>query len=187
MRLRWKFGKILLGSLLLASALTVEGRAAGPKNEAAAGSATEYRGMDGVVHTLAELKGHAAVVNLWATWCNPCREEMPRLQKLADSYATKGVTFIAISLDEKETQGKIETTLKKRGFRIPVWTGGSEKTLQELGLGTLVPATLILDENGIVIGKIEGEARGKDVATRLDWLLNGRQGKQPKLVQKNDW
>jgi hypothetical protein len=112
---------------------------------------------------------------------------MPRLQKLADAYAARGVTFVAISLDDKETQGKIEATVKKRGFRIPVWTGASEKTLQELGLGVLVPATLILDENGVAIGKIEGEAREKDVTSRLDWLLNGRQGKQPKLVQKNDW
>jgi hypothetical protein len=68
-----------------------------------------------------------------------------------------------------------------------VWTGASEKTLQELGLGVLVPATLILDENGVAIGKIEGEAREKDLTSRLDWLLNGRQGKQPRLVQKNDW
>jgi thiol-disulfide isomerase/thioredoxin len=187
MRQRMAFRTILLVPFLLGSAVACEGSNIALKNETTPGSATEYRGMDGAVHTLAQLKGHAIVVNLWATWCSPCREEMPRLQKLADSYAPKGVTFIAISLDEKETQGKIEATVMKRGFRIPVWTGGSEKTLEELGLGKLLPATLILDENGIAIGKIEGEARMKDVSSRLDWLLDGRQGKQPKLVQKNDW
>ena len=63
------------------------------------------------------------------------------------------------------------------------------KELQQAAfeLGELVPATLVLDETGTVIGKIEGEMRDKDVQSRLDWLLAGRQGKQPKLVQKNDW
>jgi thiol-disulfide isomerase/thioredoxin len=136
---------------------------------------------------LAELHGHAAVVNFWATWCAPCREEMPRIQRLADEYGPKGVTFVAVSLDAPETQKQIDPLVAKRGFRVPVWTGATERTFQELEMGTLVPATVILDENGTIVGKIEGEARDKDVRSRLDWLLNGKQGKQPKVVQKNDW
>ena len=149
--------------------------------------APTFRGHDGAIRTFADLRGHAAVVNFWATWCGPCKEEMPRLQKLSEEYKSRGVEFIAISLDAPETQGKIDSTLTKRGFRIPVWTGATDETLSRLQLGVLVPATLILDDKGEVIGKIEGEARDKDVRSRLDWLLSGRQGKQPKVVQKNDW
>jgi thiol-disulfide isomerase/thioredoxin len=173
--------------LMCACLLVFAVRAGGQDTKKVADVAPEYRGLNGSIHTLAELNGHPAVVNLWATWCGPCREEMPRLQKLASIYTGKGVAFVAISLDTNETQGKIEAVVMKRNFSIPVWTGGSEKTLKDLGLGELVPSTLILDENGVAIGKIEGETRTKDVASRLDWLLSGRQGKQPSLVQKNDW
>ncbi len=142
---------------------------------------------DGSAHSLAELEGHIAVVNFWATWCGPCREEMPRLQKIADEYAARGVVFVAVSLDEADTQAKIPAAVRKAGLRIPVWQGATSQTLKDLDLGILVPATLILDERGDVIGRIEGEARDKDIRSRLDWLLNGRAGKQPKVVQKNDW
>lgn len=147
----------------------------------------EFQSADGAKHTLGELRGHPAVVNFWATWCGPCREEMPRLQKLADSYKDKGVSFVAISLDARETQGKIPQVLQKRNLHIPVWTGADENTLTALHMGVLVPATMILDEGGQVIGRIEGEASEKDVRSRLDWLLNGRVGNPPKAVQKNDW
>ena len=146
-----------------------------------------FKALDGSTHALGELRGHASVVNFWATWCGPCKEEMPRLQRLADRYTAQGVTFVAISLDGPETQGKIRPLIAKRGLRLPVWTGATEETLASLELGVLVPATLVLDAEGTVIGRIEGEARDKDVESRLDWLLGGRQGKPPKMVQKNDW
>ncbi len=147
----------------------------------------QFRGRDGVTHSIGELRGHPAVVNFWATWCGPCRDEMPRLQKLSEGYAQQGVRFVAISLDAPETQEKVDGVIAKRGFRLPVWTGATDATLVQLKLGVLVPATLILDDTGEVIGKIEGEAREKDIRSRLDWLLHGRQGKQPSVVQKNDW
>src|SRR5437868_14618822 len=111
-------------------------------------SAPRYRDRDGQSHALTELKGHVSVVNFWATWCVPCREEMPRLQRLANEYAPKGVTFIALCLDDSETEKKIDQVVAKRGFTIPVWTGATEQTFKELELGVLVRATLILDVNG---------------------------------------
>ncbi len=149
--------------------------------------AMSFHDLAGATHRLSELRGHPAVVNFWATWCGPCRDEMPRLEKLSEDYAAHEVRFVAVSLDALETQSKIDAALRKSGLRFPVWTGATDRTLAGLKLGVLVPATLILDADGQVIGKIEGEAREKDIRSRLDWLLGGRQGKQPKVEQKNDW
>lgn len=171
-------------TLAAVTALSITAFAAGP---VAGDSSMTFKGRDGATHSLSELRGHPAVVNFWATWCGPCKEEMPRLQKLSESYKEQGVRFVAISLDAPDTQAKIDPLIAKRDFHIPVWTGATDTTLSQFQLGVLVPATLILDDRGEVIGKIEGEARDKDIRTRLDWVLGGRKGQQPKILQKNDW
>jgi thiol-disulfide isomerase/thioredoxin len=143
--------------------------------------------LKGQPHRFEELVGSPAVINFWATWCAPCKDEMPRLQKLQDKYISNGVKFVAISIDDADSRGKIPDVVIKRHIRMPIWYGASAETLKELNLGEIVPATVIVDADGNIIGRIEGEAREKDVTSRLDWLLGGRKGKQPKAVQKNDW
>jgi len=141
--------------------------------------------LQGQRHRIEELHGTPAVINFWATWCMPCKSEMPRLVKLQQRYPK--VRFVAISIDSADARAKIPGVIAKRKFSLPVWQGASADTLKELELGELVPATVILDPDGMLVGRIEGEASEKDISSRLDWLLNGRQGKQPKVVQKNDW
>jgi hypothetical protein len=90
------------------------------------------------------------------------------------------------SLDDAETQPKIAPFLEKKKIStIPIWIGASAATLKQLQLGEMVPATIILDQNGEPIARIMGEASRKDITIRLDWLLNGRTGKQPKSLLKN--
>ena len=143
--------------------------------------------LNGQPHVLGEFLGSITVINFWATWCVPCRDEMPRLQKIYDRYAAEGIKFVAISIDDADSRSKIPGLLQKRNFHLPVWQGASPETLKELNLGELVPATVILDAEGNIVGRIEGEARERDITSRLDWIRDGRRGKQPKLVQKNDW
>ena len=143
--------------------------------------------LKGQPHSFDELLGSPAVINFWATWCDPCKDEMPRLQRLQDKYISNGIKFVAISIDDIDSRGKIPELLKKRHLQFPVWQGATAETLKELDLGEIVPATIIVDADGKIVGRIEGEAREKDVTSRLDWLLGGRKGKPPKAVQKNDW
>jgi len=140
----------------------------------------------GTVQTLSAYRGRIVVLNFWATWCGPCREELPRLDELAREYASKDVVFVAASLDDAETQSRIAAFLeKKRISTIPIWIGASPATLKQFQLGEVVPATIILDQNGEPIARIMGEASRKDITSRLDWLLNGRTGNPPKPLLKN--
>jgi thiol-disulfide isomerase/thioredoxin len=141
--------------------------------------------LSGQPQSLSAYKGKILIVNFWATWCGPCREELPMLNQLAEHYSTGGVAFVAISIDDATTQSKIPKFLEKKNITLPVWTGATSDNLLQLGLGKFVPDTLILDQDGAVICRIWGEAERKDITSRVDWLLNGRAGNEPQPLVKH--
>jgi thiol-disulfide isomerase/thioredoxin len=144
-----------------------------------------FQDQAGNSQSLAAYRGKVAVANFWATWCLPCREEMPMLNKVAEKYGSTGVAFVAVSLDDSETRPKIPKFLAKKKITLPVWLGATPQTLKQLELGGILPATAILDRDGSIAFRIEGEASKKDITSRVDWLLSDRSGKQPKTLIKN--
>ena len=133
---------------------------------------------------LSELRGQIIVLSFWATWCTPCLEELPRLSTLNEEFAGKNVHFVAVSIDEAKDRAKVEPYLAKQNIHLDVWVGGDADLLTRFGLGDVVPATLILDEQGQVVTRIMGEAKDEDVRSHLDWLLNGRPGAVPEQKLK---
>jgi thiol-disulfide isomerase/thioredoxin len=148
-----------------------------------------FKDLEGAKKSLADMRGSIVVVNFWATWCGPCRDELPLLTRMNTEYSTKKVRFIEISEDEngdsKSGRAKIDAFMKANGPGLEVWTGADTDTLSRLGLGIELPATIILDENGEVICRLLGEAREADLRTALDWLLNGRTGPAPAAMVKH--
>jgi thiol-disulfide isomerase/thioredoxin len=139
----------------------------------------KFHDLAGHTQKLSSLRGSITVINFWATWCGPCREEMPRLSALSQQYASKGVRFVAISVDESKDRAKIEPYLQQQKIALDVWVGADLDTLDRLGLGNVLPATLVLDKDGEPIGRISGEARDADISGYLDWLLGNRQAPAP--------
>lgn len=137
------------------------------------------RNLAGQAQKLSELRSQIVVLSFWATWCAPCREELPRLSKLSEEFSGRNVHFVAVSIDDTKDRAKIEPYLTKQNIHLDVWVGGNADLLGRFGLGDIVPGTLILDEQGEVITRIMGEAKDDDVRSRLNWLLNGRPGPAP--------
>ena len=143
-----------------------------------------FKALDGKSRKLSALRGEVLVVNFWATWCGPCQEELPRLSKIAESYAGKQVRFVLISIDEPKNRAKIPAVLDRLHIPLESWDDADTDTMERFGLGDIVPGTVILDQQEEVVSRIMGEAREEDVRSAVDWLLGSRSGPAPAPLTK---
>lgn len=123
--------------------------------------------LQGQTQTLAPYRGKILVVNFWATWCPPCREEMPVFIDAQTRFGAKGVQFVGIALDNPQ---QVAIFVQEFGVNYPVLIGGinESEALRQLGNpGGGLPYTLIYDRSGKLREKIIG---GLDKA-RLERLL----------------
>ncbi len=137
------------------------------------------RGLDGAEQRLSAHRGKIVVLNFWATWCVPCREEMPMLARLRREFAARGLEVIGPSADAPETQKEIAPFLRKQKIDFPIWAGATTADMERLGLGTALPATAVLDRDGRIVGRILGPLVEKDLRARITWLLGHRSAPAP--------
>jgi thiol-disulfide isomerase/thioredoxin len=144
------------------------------------GKATlELQDLSGQPQSLSHLKGNIVVLNFWATWCVPCREEMPLLVSLQKHYEARGVQVIAASADDESTQKEVPEFARKLKINFPVWVGATIGDMQRLGLGSALPATAVIDRDGRIVGRIIGIVNKADLHHRIEWLLGDRQTPAP--------
>ncbi|MBP2237200.1 thiol-disulfide isomerase/thioredoxin [Sinorhizobium kostiense] len=121
----------------------------------------EFAGPDGKSLTLASFAGKTLLINLWATWCFPCREEMPALNALQKSLGSDRFEVVAINIDtggdEKPKAFLDEVDVDElRYYRDP--SMGVFNELKKQGLAFGLPATLLIDDKGCLIGSMNGPA-----------------------------
>ncbi len=103
---------------------------------------------------LADLRGHVVIVDFWATWCPPCRAEMPFFNELYKTYRDSGVVILGINLDEP--RDKVERFLKKLGIEYPVALGRSHREGQAFGGILGLPTTFVVDPDGTIRARAVG-------------------------------
>lgn len=109
----------------------------------------------GVVQSIEDLKGKVVFINFWATWCPPCRAEMPSLNALYNEFKTDK-RFVFLFISEDDDLSKAKRYLKENGFDVPLVTRAGNIPA-ELYSGTL-PTTIVLNKYGAVVLKHEGIA-----------------------------
>ncbi len=130
--------------------------------------------LDGKLRRLDEFKGKVIFLNLWATWCKPCEEEMPSMQRVYDVLKGRNFEMIALSVD---TEGPevVREFVERYGLTFPVFLDPKGK-IKNGYKTTGVPETFIIDQNGVIAEKIWGPRNWDDKRNMkmvLDLLDNG--------------
>ena len=110
--------------------------------------------LDGQMVSLADYKGKVVLLNIWATWCPPCLEEMPSMEKLYQELKGEGFEILAVSIDESGAQDVLPF-IKKHKLSFPALTD-SKGTLKNLYQTTGIPESFIIDKDGILVEKMIG-------------------------------
>jgi peroxiredoxin len=96
---------------------------------------------------LSELRGQVVMINFWASWCSPCRQELPLLNKLYAQYRAAGFTLLAVNVDDNRKDA--EAMLKRLELRFPTLFDDGKAVAKLYGVDTM-PATLVIDRDGRV-------------------------------------
>lgn len=121
-----------------------------------------------VKKTLADYKGDVVLINIWATWCGPCRVEMPSIELLHNAYASKGLKVVAISVDDPGADALVREFVKqyKLTFEILRDQGGQEGEVSRDYQTTGYPETVIIGRDGVIRRKFLGATDWNSPANR---------------------
>jgi cytochrome c biogenesis protein CcmG, thiol:disulfide interchange protein DsbE len=154
---QWVFvGAIVLGLVLGGAALVWYGPDV--QQVAVGARAPDYRTMDlatgDTVGIRDHYRGHVTLVNIWATWCVPCRVEMPAMQRLYDSLSPRGFRIAAVSIDQEgpDVVRDFAASLKLTFDILQDRKGDIQQAYQTTG----VPESFLLDTNGVIMKRVIG-------------------------------
>ncbi len=124
--------------------------------------------MDGATVARDDLRGQPAVIVFWTAWCPVCKEEAPRINKLASLYEPLGVRVLGINI--QDSQARVEAGIKDFGIRFPVARDPDASVARRYKV-TGTPTLVFLDRNGVV--SYFGNELPEDYTQRLDGLIAG--------------
>ena len=124
-------------------------------------------GVDGQPHQLSDWDGKLVLLNFWATWCGPCREEMPLLSQTGAKYSRNGLQVVGIAIDDADA---VKDFLRSSPVRYPILIGGEDDPNASLLFGdtrSVLPYSVLIGRNGIVLAQRAGSFTASELA---GWL-----------------
>jgi peroxiredoxin len=128
--------------------------------------------LSGVEQHLENLRGRIVVLNFWATYCIPCRQEMPDLAAVQNEFAPLGVQVIGVSTDDLAERNKVLQFVRETKVNFPIWIGGSAEHMVRFGLGTALPGTVVIDRGGQISKIISGVVDQVALRKQIELLLS---------------
>ncbi len=127
--------------------------------------------LSGARQKLSSFRGRIVVLNFWATYCLPCREEMPALAAIQNHYAAYGVQVIGATADLADARKDVLKFIKEVKVNFPVWLEASVADMGRFGLGPALPGTAIIDRTGKIVWSSRKPVTEAELKTQLDALL----------------
>lgn len=129
------------------------------------------RNLKGNYQSLDSFSGQVVVLNFWATWCVPCRVEMPSFEKLYRRYRSEGVTVLAVTLDKK-SEKNIKSFVEEYELSFPVLLDEEEK-VERLYPSMTIPFTYVIDRKGRIVARVDGAKNWESSETfeAIEYLL----------------
>jgi peroxiredoxin len=134
--------------------------------------------VDGRTHALSDYLGENVIVlSFWATWCEPCKKELKKLEELYTTLKDDGLAILAISMDEPETQGDVRPLVKQRGYTFPVLLDTESAVTNQFNPRRAAPYNLIIDRLQQIVWTHEGYVPGDE--KKLEHAILTALGKVP--------
>jgi cytochrome c biogenesis protein CcmG, thiol:disulfide interchange protein DsbE len=156
-------------ALLLLLSLT----ACGPAPAARLGSpAPDFtlNTVDGATVQLAQLKGKPVWINFWATWCVPCREEMPAMQELYEQYRDQGLVILAVNMEEDSAT--VRRWIDSGGYAFTFVLDSNGQQVKRYNV-TAAPTSYFVGRDGVIHDQKLGQISRTEMVSKLDKLLGG--------------
>ncbi len=156
----------MMRALVLGLGLSVAAAAASGQEPPVVFPDLEFAGADGGSVKLSQLKGNVLLVNVWATWCGPCRLELPVVQKMYDTYSDRNLVVLAVNIDADRR--KVDPFLKRYNLSLPVYFANPEDAGQMTAAG--IPTTFLIGADRTLLQSFVGYSA--EVENRWKQLLD---------------
>lgn len=169
--------KLSLNTVLWIAVLAFLGFRVWPQLAAAIGIGSSGTGapdftlqtLDGDIVSLAGLRGEVVLVNFWATWCPPCRAEMPGFQRVYEAKRDRGFTILGLSTD-LGGRGPVDAFLAEHGITYPV-AMASSRVVRDFGGSNMLPTSYLIDRQGHIRHTVKGFFAEPALAQAVERLL----------------